>query len=400
MDTSRPDQWAIRQGVPLVDTFNISRGQVDDHFLDAIVSNFNRRVQETGDYPVLKVTHNGEEVVGFARALRKQPLGNSGRNAVYGDLWLYKDKEDLYKTHPRRSAEIWINQKQLDAVALLGGTAPERDLGLALSKDSDTKLLLSCPNMNDQVPSTGDGMPQWMASLPDAIANKLAGILTPIIMQMGQPANPAPTMAPPPVAPPEAAAPGVPQGAPAPGDPSADGGEGEMNPDELEALIAELEGEQGGQEPDGDEAPPEEDEAEEPEDKKKPKKKKADMELAKEVAALKAQLAEKDLRENLLALSREGYKIEVEDEVKTLMGVDPDTRKILLSRIEKNYPKAPVGTAQVAGLADSTVPTAVDISKDPATREKIRTKMKLERQKDPNYSYEQAYFEITGTELK
>jgi len=400
MDTSRPDQWAIRQGVPLVDTFNISRGQVDDHFLDAIVSNFNRRVQETGDYPVLKVTHNGEEVVGFARALRKQPLGNSGRNAVYGDLWLYKDKEELYKTHPRRSAEIWINQKQLDAVALLGGTAPERDLGLALSKDSDTKLLLSCPNMNDQVQSTGDGMPQWMASLPDAIANKLAGILTPIIMQMGQPANPAPTMAPPPVAPPEAAAPGVAQGAPAPGAPSADGGEGEMNPDELEALIAELEGEQGGQEPDGDEAPPEEDEAEEPEDKKKPKKKKADMELAKEVAALKAQLAEKDLRENLLALSREGYKIEVEDEVKTLMGVDPDTRKILLSRIEKNYPKAPVGTAQVPGLADSTVPTTVDISKDPATREKIRTKMKLERQKDPNYSYEQAYFEVTGTELK
>jgi len=400
MDTSRPDQWAIRQGVPLVDTFNISRGQVDDHFLDAIVSNFNRRVQETGDYPVLKVTHNGEEVVGFARALRKQPLGNSGRNAVYGDLWLYKEKEDLYKTHPRRSAEIWINQKQLDAVALLGGTAPERDLGLALSKDSDTKLLLSCPNMNDQVPNTGDGMPQWMAALPDAIANKLAGILTPIIMQMGQPANPNPTIAPP-VAPPGAAAPGVPQGAPAPGAPSADGGEGEMNPDELEALIAELEGQSGEPEPEpeGDEGKPED---EEPEDKKKkPKKdKKADMELAKEVAELKAQLAEKDLREKLVTLSREGYKIEVEDEVKTLMGVDPDTRKILLGRIEKNYPKAPVGTAQIDGIADSTVPAAIDLSKDATVREKIRTKMKLERAKDPSYSYEKAYFDVTGTELK
>lgn len=376
MDASH---FSVRQGVPLVDTFDISRGKVDDHFLDAIVDNFNRRVRETGDFPVLKVTHNGEEVVGYARALRKQPLGTSGRNAVFGDLWLYKEKEDLYKTHPRRSAEIWLNQKQLDAVALLGGTAPERDLGLALSKDSDTKLLLSCPNMNE-VPPTGDGMPQWMASLPDMIANKVAAAVAQALVTSGQPANPVPAM---PVQPP---VPAVPPGAPAP----EDAGGSEMNPDELEALIAELEG-QGAGEPEGEP---------EPDDKKKPKKKKADMELEKQVAELRSQLAEREIRDKLVTLSRDGYKLDVEAEVKLLTGVDPEVRKVLLSRIETNYPKAPVGTAPIAGISDSTVPSAVDLSKDPTVREKVKTKMKLEREKNPKYSYEMAYFEVTGQELK
>lgn len=360
--------FEVRKGVPLVDSFQLTRDgigyTVDDKYLDDVVTNYNRRVSETGDLPVIKETHKGEEVLGFCRALRKQPLGNSGRNAIFGDMYVYRKHADMFQTHPRRSAELNYGPRELDAVAMLGTTPPERSLGLSLSRDSQTKLHLSCPDMNDTTiapPPTNDGMPKWMADV-------MAGLqqLLPLLNEVKSAlSTPAPTQ------------PQIP-GA----DPTSQGSP-EMNDADLDALIAELEKEDGG---DGEqpEAKPDED------DKKKEKEDKVSLER---IAKLEAQLAERNLRDQLLTLQRDGYKIDVEDEVKFAMSLDPETRTLHLSRVTKNYPKAPVGNKPLDGLDDAAALEA------PKTYDKVKVRetLSLARAEGKPLTWEQAYFKVHGT---
>jgi hypothetical protein len=153
--------------------------------------------------------------------------------------------------------------------------------------------------------------------------------------------------------------------------------EGTDDDAELEKLLAELEGGQGDQgKPAGPPAPEAKD---------------AEVKLSRverENAKLKADLAERDLRDKLVALQRDGYSIDVEQEVKLLMPVDPQTRSIFLSRIQTNYPKAPVGGKPLDGLDEAS--TASKRPFDAKAQAEVKAKaLKLGR-------WEDAFTEVMG----
>lgn len=312
--------YTVVRDVPLVDTVELNRDgkryDLDDAFLHDVVANHYRREKETGDLPVVIVGHNSDDqlgdkpVHGYAKSLRVQPLANSQRNAIYGDIWVHKDFAPNLKKFPRRSAELWYGAKQLDAIALLGATPPQRDLGLLKFSCTPTDEKISMPTPVDDNPdavaAAGDGMPKWAAEFMDKLMTAIQSL------GQGKPDD---------------------QGPPAPD------GQGDGSDAEIEALLAELEG-QGGQKP--------------PMVEQKDEVKLS--RLSAENAKLKADLAERDLRDKLVALQRDGYTIDVESEVKLLMPLDPETRKVFLSRMQTNYPKAPVGGKPLEGL-DEAAPT-------------------------------------------
>lgn len=343
MPTLDPSNYEVVRDVPVVDTFQISRsGQqytLDDQYLVDIVANHYRRKNETGDLPVIGVTHkerDAEEVIGYVQTPRIQPLANTGRNAIFADLWVRKDSADCLHKYPRRSAEIAYGLRQLDGLALLGSTAPERDLGLL-------KLSREVPDMADEKDKkdetkTDDGMPKWASELMarlDALEAKVNG---------GDSEEPT----------------------------------GDTNEDEeLAKFLAELQAEGGG----GGEPTPQ------PE--------KDQMQLSRKVAKLEADLAERDLRDKLLKLQSEGYQINVADEIKFAMALDPETRTLHLSRIEKNYPKAPVSGKPLDGLADAkTAETKFVYTEEDRTA--VKNKLNLMRKSDPTARWEDAFYEVKG----
>lgn len=344
MPTLDPSQFEVVRDVPIVDTFQISRsGQqytLDDQYLVDLVTNHYRRKNETGDLPVIGVTHkdrSAEEVIGYVQTPRIQPLANTGRNAIYADLWVKKDAADCLHKFPRRSAEIAYNLRQLDGLALLGSTAPERDLGLL-------KLSREVPDMAKEKdkkdePKTDDGIPKWASELIariDALEAKVNG------------------------------AEDAPEGDGAP-----------VGDDDFEKLLAELEAEGG--------------KPGEPQ----PQPEKVDMQLSRKVAKLEADLAERDLRDNLLKLQSEGYQIDVADEIKFAMTLDPETRKLHLSRITKTYPKAPVSGKPLDGLADAkTADAKFTYTED--DRAAVKAKLNLMRRSDPSARWEDAFYEVKG----
>lgn len=302
-----PSKYHIEYNVPLVDTFQLERRgrnfDVDDGYLHELVANAYRREKSTGDYPVLYDGHSKDpnrKSYGFTKNHTVRKFGNTDRNAIYGDMWIEKDKLSEVKSLPRRSCEIAYDLKQLDGVALLGATSPERDLGmLHLSRE--------IPEMNDDA----QGMPKWAAEFMDKVLSA--------VMSLSKPAEPA------------MPAGGAPQGQP-------------MSDEELQALIAELEGPGSDK---GGEGKPEPKAEKKPKDEPKPKDEKLEMSREKElltrIAALEADGIKSNLTLTLSRLKSEGVQIEVENEVKDLMQMDLESRKLMLSKIEKNYPRAPVG---------------------------------------------------------
>lgn len=382
MTTLDPSKFKVVRDVPIVDTFELSRGdhdyQIDDQFLIDLVAHSNKREKETGDCPVLLLGHHkdGEKeeeqprVVGFAKNLRIRPLGKTGRNAAVGDLWVYKEDADVIKRFPRRSAEIWYGRRELDAVALLGATAPQRDLGLITlaSRTPDIKLSRELNTVPAENETPDAGMPKWASEL---IA-KLDSILAAVAPQPKPDAKPE-----------------VPAGPDAAGAP---GPEDQVSDEDIEAFLRELE--QGGAQ--GQEIPKGADEKVNADysfgggmNTSQPKEL---TKLQRDVARLEAELAERDVKEKLVQLQRDGYKLDIPAETKTLMSVDPESRKILLARIETNYTKAPVGDKRLPGLDDAEGTPAPKVSQ--FTDEKRKEVVKLQRESGGKKKYEECFFEV------
>lgn len=116
--------------------------------LAAIAERCNRRIRETGDYAALTIGHTPSpdeaakgapqpEVVGFAGPFRLGVLGQPGQRQLYAilaDCHIYRDKTDVLRKYPRRSPELWLEDRYeemfLDPIALLGAEAPRLDMGL------------------------------------------------------------------------------------------------------------------------------------------------------------------------------------------------------------------------------------------------------------------------------
>lgn len=329
------DEFTIVHSVPIVDTFSDRGVVLDDKFLDDMILDANKRQQETGDMPPVIVGHNPDEpvpetekppVIGFVRNLRKDRLGNTDRNAAFGDLWIYKGQENKLKQFPRRSAELFPSLKRLDALAVLGATAPQRDLGLT----APLKLKREVP-VEDEKKAMPAEEPKGLAEIMDMLKQ---------IMSLIQSQAPAPA--------------------------------GASDEDaELEKLLAEL----------GGEAEPEKETEE-------TKEKETEVKLSRRLAEMEAKVATAEIREQLLKLQRDGILLDVESETAELVKLDPEMRKVMLSRIEKNYAKAPVQTKPLAGLEDSKGQgESKTLSKEQRT--KI---LQLARQSN----YETAFAEVMG----
>ncbi len=334
------DEFSIVHSVPIVDTFSDRGVVLDDQFLDDMIADANKRQMETNDMPPVIVGHNPDEpvpeiekppVIGFVRNLRKEPLGKTGRNAAVGDLWIYKEHADKLKQFPRRSAELFPTLKRLDALAVLGATPPQRDLGLTATLPLKLKREVSVePEVKPAEEPKGfaeiKAMLEQVISLLQGQAGKM------------EPAGPA------------------------------------DEDEELEKLLAELGGEA---EP---EAKPE------PEAKEKEEE---EVKLSRRLAELEGQVARAELREQLTKLQRDGIVVDVEAETAELAKLDPETRKIMLSRIEKNYAKAPIQTKPLAGLEGSKGSGESKTLSEPE-RQKI---LALSRKTG---SYETAFAEVMG----
>ncbi len=148
-DFDNPSKWVTESDVPLLDEHEMSGedGQpltfVDRRALQQIADNNNRKVRETGDPATLILGHTSDDphapekpAKGFVVNYRVKPFkrdeNGQVRYAIYGDLKVRPRNARLLEEYPRRSVELWWNKKEIDPIAVLGGTTPERDLGVVI----------------------------------------------------------------------------------------------------------------------------------------------------------------------------------------------------------------------------------------------------------------------------
>lgn len=110
--------------------------------LEEIVENNNRRIRDTGDLVPITLGHTREGadeedqplIVGLAEDFYVGTLGKeTPQPAIFCRMKFYKDlfeKHDIGRQYTRRSCELWIKDKYLDPIAVLGATTPFLDLGL------------------------------------------------------------------------------------------------------------------------------------------------------------------------------------------------------------------------------------------------------------------------------
>jgi len=149
------DDWLTIADVPVfaeheTETTKGRELKFDVQRLKLLAANCNRRISETGDYAGVIVGHTPDPgqghhnspmpLVGLAGPFRvgliSQP-GQKPRWAVLADFHLHRDKADVIRDFPRRSAELWVEEEYedmyLDPIALLGAEAPRLDMGLLYS---------------------------------------------------------------------------------------------------------------------------------------------------------------------------------------------------------------------------------------------------------------------------
>jgi hypothetical protein len=116
--------------------------------LQTIADNNNRRVEVSGDESPIVVGHTEDgrpekeqgELIGFARDFfvskgkrqgeRVVPARDGDKHYLFSKWRVYEDDLPLLRKFPRRSVELWTSRWEIDPIAVLGATTPDRDLGL------------------------------------------------------------------------------------------------------------------------------------------------------------------------------------------------------------------------------------------------------------------------------
>lgn len=108
--------------------------------LEEIAANSQARIDDTGDSCPLTLGHTpkkGEQlpdppIVGSARNFRVGQFGKTNpRACIFADFDIEAKHADLVREqYPRRSIELWPQDRVIDPIALLGSRTPQRDLGL------------------------------------------------------------------------------------------------------------------------------------------------------------------------------------------------------------------------------------------------------------------------------
>lgn len=178
--------------------------------LAAVCRRCNQRIEGTGDYAAVVIGHtpspeaieNGAampEQIGFAGPFRMGKM-QDGAAAIFADFWIYKEDAHKLRKFPRRSPELWLEERYeemfLDPIALLGAETPRLDLGTLLysavrdGRQVERYAAAAPGAMNSYVPSedyAADDQPNTgspaMALSPDDIRQVVDAIMATDAMQ-------------------------------------------------------------------------------------------------------------------------------------------------------------------------------------------------------------------------
>lgn len=124
----------------------------DERLLRKIADNCNRRIKSTGDWCPVVVGHTRDskdkravddepDVIGLAGPFYVGDWVNADSQrakAVFATFWIFPEHEQTFLRHPRRSVEIWPEERPedrfFDPVSCLGAETPKRDLGMIYSR--------------------------------------------------------------------------------------------------------------------------------------------------------------------------------------------------------------------------------------------------------------------------
>lgn len=122
----------------------------DRGLLGHIAENCNRRIRRTGDWCPVVVAHTRDmddktsvnddpPVIGLAGPFYVGTIDDEHpRACIFGTFWIFPENEQQFLRNPRRSVEIWPEDKPenryFDPIAVLGGETPRRDLGMIYAK--------------------------------------------------------------------------------------------------------------------------------------------------------------------------------------------------------------------------------------------------------------------------
>lgn len=126
--------------------------------IQSIVDRCNERILDTGDFPPITDGHTPTEdqkqagakqpdVLGFAGPFYVGRIGNKNpRWAIFADEHWRKEDADRLKRLPRRSPEVWLEERMedrfLDPIAALGAETPRLDSGISRNhRTSDGRLV-------------------------------------------------------------------------------------------------------------------------------------------------------------------------------------------------------------------------------------------------------------------
>lgn len=381
-----PNQYTVIPRVAVLDEVNLpvpakdgtdgyEYFNVTPEFLQKVAQNGNRREAETGDLcPIIIGRHTKKnaaetsqpDIVGFARNWSVGQLGKTNRMAAFADFWIRNEDLERVKKHPRRSAEIWRNRAEIDPIALLGATTPERDLGMlpiALQRRDKQEIsatfyfdrALDMPNDTETQDAGGDKGKKQDAtpSMSDLIQtiNKMAAQMADMNAKIDQLTTGGVG----------GGGEEVPGGAGAGG---ADDG-GQMSDEEIEQFIKELEAGGGGQSAPvdgGQSAPVDNRQTDRPVQtmgypggsntyvaKETPVKQSREesaeiARLRQEVEALQLERARDEITGKVKELIGKGVLVEDPDaEIRDILALPAAMRPAQLSRMEKQYRRAPIG---------------------------------------------------------
>lgn len=140
-----------------------------------VAARSNRRIEETGDFAPIVVGHTNNDPkapdppkIGWAGPFRVGWLTKDrDKYAILADFRIEKDKAPLLKDYPRRSAELWAEERYedmyLDPISLLGADTPWSDMGVLYNKGDDSRQEKIYYSIAPQAPGAyGTAMPQFV----------------------------------------------------------------------------------------------------------------------------------------------------------------------------------------------------------------------------------------------
>jgi len=324
------DGFHTIKSVPIFDAHDGHEEGLDIDFdkdlLQKIIDQCNARIKDTGDLVPVTDGHTSEDptvpepqILGYAHNFTLGLIGqDKPRHCIMADLKIHKEHMAKVKQLPRRSIELWpdlcidpvvlkgADKPVVDSIALLGAQRPARDLGLLFSKKQSGKTRYR-HELNqfkeNMAPEELDQLVEALLAHPKMVA-ALAQDEAAEHMEMDEEQTP------------------------------------EEEPlREGKACMAEEE-----EEPDEEQLEPAKLRMQRDQERRRYARLEAEHNVLKEkIAAIERKERVASRKADLLALEGEGYSFDIAEELDYVADLEPARYSKHLTKIKKNYRRAPVG---------------------------------------------------------